>query len=135
MVDAATRCPSRRSSPWMRTTPQVLFSVARRTMSETSSQGIGGRPRGLGWVHLRATSRLCQRSSVPGVTKRHPRTDVGSIRANAANTARSGQPSRGFVFARRSTAISWRRASNSASFADDERANRASQNNTTAKQR
>ena len=36
MVEAATRCPSRRSSPWMRTTPHRGFSRARRRMSAIS---------------------------------------------------------------------------------------------------
>ena len=31
MVEAATRCPSRRSSPWILTTPHRVFSRARRT--------------------------------------------------------------------------------------------------------
>ena len=135
IVEAATRCPSRRSSPWIRTTPHVLFSVASRTISATRSSAIVGRPGDLGWVHLRATSRWCQRSSVPGVTRRDARTVLGSIRVNADSIARSVQPRRGFGFARRSTAISWRRASNSASFADDDRPNRASQDKTTPKQR
>jgi hypothetical protein len=37
------RFPSRRSSPWMRTAPQVRFSVARRTINAVSSSLIGGR--------------------------------------------------------------------------------------------
>lgn len=32
MVPAPVRCPGRRSSPWIRTTPQVRLSVARRTI-------------------------------------------------------------------------------------------------------
>ena len=39
MVEAATRCPSRRSSPWILTTPHRVFSRARRTISATSSSG------------------------------------------------------------------------------------------------
>jgi hypothetical protein len=48
MVEAVMRCPSLRSSPWRRTTPQVRFSVARRRMSATISSLIGGRPGGFG---------------------------------------------------------------------------------------
>ena len=48
IVAAAVRCPSRRSSLWMRTTPQVRFSVARRTIKVVSSSLIGGRPGGRG---------------------------------------------------------------------------------------
>ncbi len=41
---APTRMPSLRSSPWMRTQPQLRFSRPRRTISSTSSALIGGRP-------------------------------------------------------------------------------------------
>jgi hypothetical protein len=74
MVEAATRYPSRRSSPWTRTTPQRRFSRASRKISAMSSSAIGGRPGGLGWRHLAAAIRRCQRSSVPGVTIRHARS-------------------------------------------------------------
>ena len=78
-VEAATRCPSRRSSPWILTTPHRVFSRARRRISATSSSGIGGRPGGLGWRHFAATRRRCQRSSVPGVTIRRARSPFGMI--------------------------------------------------------
>ncbi|WP_370935181.1 hypothetical protein [Amycolatopsis sp. cg13] len=64
MVEAAMRCPSRRSSPWMRTTPQVRFSIARRTISVVISSLIGGRPGGFGWRHCLDTSRRCHHSNV-----------------------------------------------------------------------
>jgi hypothetical protein len=135
MVHAATRCPSLRNSPWMRTTPQVRFSPASRRTRVTTSSLIGGRPVVLGWVHFLATSRLCQRSRVPGVTIRRPRSAVGSSLDSAASTARSGQRKHGFRFPRRNTATSWRNASNSASFDADERASSASQDKTTANRR
>ena len=77
MVEAATRRPSRRSSPWILTTPHRVFSRARRRISATSSSGTGGRPGGLGWRHFAATRRRCQRSSVPGVTIRAARSAFG----------------------------------------------------------
>ena len=130
MVEAATRWPRRRSSPWMRTTPQVRFSLARRTIRATSSSPIGGRPGGFGCRHRAAISLRCQRNNVPGVTIRWARSAFGSIRASAARTARSGQDRRGLGLFRRSTATSCRNASISASFDADDRANRASQDST-----
>ena len=91
MVEAATRYPSRRSSPWILTTAQRRFSRASRTINATRSSGIGGRPGGLGWRHFAAAMRRCQRSNVPGVTIRHVRSAFGKTRASAASTARSVQ--------------------------------------------
>jgi hypothetical protein len=51
--------------PWILTTPHRVFSRARRRIRATSSSGTGGRPGGLGWRHLAATSRRCQRLSAP----------------------------------------------------------------------
>ncbi|HLX50094.1 MAG TPA: hypothetical protein VKS82_17340, partial [Streptosporangiaceae bacterium] len=96
MVEAATLCPSRRSSPWMRTTPHHRFSRASRRINATSSSGTGGRPGDLGWRHFAAAIRRCQRSSVPGVTIRHARSAFGRTRASAASTARSLQDRCGF---------------------------------------
>ena len=135
MVEAATRCPSRRSSPWILTTPHRVFSRARRTISATSSSGTGGRPGGLGWRHLAATRRRCQRSSVPGVTIRRARSAFGMILVSAASTARSVQDMRGLGFARRSTATSCRSASISTSLCDEDRASSASQDNTVTSTR
>ena len=135
MVEAATRCPSRRSSPWILTTPHRVFSRARRTISATSSSGTGGRPGGLGWRHFAATRRRCQRSSVPGVTIRRARSPFGMILASAASTARSVQDMRGLGFARRSTATSCRSASISTSLADEDRASSASQDSTVTSSR
>ncbi|WP_168211149.1 hypothetical protein [Actinosynnema sp. ALI-1.44] len=58
------------------------------------------------------------------------RRALGCIRACPARTARSGQDKRGLGLFRRRTATSWRKASISASFDADDRANRASQDNT-----
>jgi hypothetical protein len=81
-------------------------SVARRRISLTKSSGIGGRPGGLGWRHLEAISRRCQRSSVAGVTMPWARSALGMSLARAASMARSVQVSRGLGVARRSTATS-----------------------------
>ncbi len=43
-------------------------------------------------VQRQRASRLCQRSSAPGVTRRPIRTGLGSSRAKAASTARSASP-------------------------------------------
>lgn len=51
------RWPRRRSSPWIRTAPQVEFSVARRRINLTASSGVGGRPGGLGTRGAHRTSR------------------------------------------------------------------------------
>jgi hypothetical protein len=88
-----------------------------------------------GWVHFLVTMRRCQRSSVPGVTIRCRRKPFGSIRDNAASTARSVHSSRGFGFTRRSTATSWRRTSISAFFDADDRASSASQDSTATANR
>ena len=136
MAEAATRCPSRRSSQWILTTPHRVFSRARRKISATSSPGRGGRPGGLGWRHFAATRRRCQRSSVPGVTIRRAHSPFGMILVSAASTARSVRDMRGLGFVRRSTATSCRSASISASLADDEdRASNASQDTTVTSSR
>ena len=90
----------------IRTTPQVEFSAASRRTNFTMSSGVGGRPGGLGWRHVVATSRRCQRSSVAGVTIRWARRALGTSLARAASTALSIQCSRGLGLDRRSTATS-----------------------------
>jgi hypothetical protein len=97
------------------------------TINWTSSSLIGGRPGDLGWRHLFATRRRCQRSSVPGVTIRWPRSALGRSSDSAANTARSVQASLGFGFVRRSTATSCRNTSISVFFDACDRAKSASQ--------
>jgi hypothetical protein len=135
MVEAATRCPSRRSSPWILTTPHRVFSRARRRISATSSSGTGGRPGGLGWRHFAATRRRCQRSSAPGVTMRRARSALGMFLVSAARTARPVQDIRGLGVVRRSTATSCRSASISTSLADEDRASSASQDSTVTSSR
>jgi hypothetical protein len=76
-------------------------------------------------VQCQRTSRLCQRSRVPGLTSRAARCGPGSSRAKAASTARSAQSSLGLGCCRRSTASSWRSTSSSASFDAGERASNA----------
>jgi len=44
IVDVLTRWPSLSSSPWIRWYPQLLFSVASRSMSVAISVLTGGRP-------------------------------------------------------------------------------------------
>jgi len=64
-------------------------------------------------------------SRVSGLTSRLILKGLGSSRARAASTARSAQSSYGFGCCRRSTAISWRSSSSSASFEAEECANSA----------
>ena len=135
MVEAATRYPSRRSSPWTRTTPQQRFSRASRKISATSSSVIGGRPGGLGWRHFATAMRRCQRSSVPGVTIRRARSAFGSTRASAASTARSLQDRCGLAVVRRSTATSCRSTSISASLDEEDRVSSASHDTTVTSSR
>lgn len=89
IVPAPIRCLRRRSSPWMRTTPQVRLSLARRTISSARSLSSGGRPGARGWAHFRVTIRRCQRCSVPEATIRCKRNSLGSSRDSAASTDRS----------------------------------------------
>jgi len=135
MVEAATRRLSRRSSPWILTTPHRVFSRARRKISATSSPGTGGRPGGLGWRQFAATRRRCQRSSVPGVTIRRVRSPFGMILVSAASTARSVQDMCGPGSARRSTVTSCLSASISTSLDDEDRATSASQDSTVTSSR
>ncbi len=134
IVEAATQWPSRRSSPWICTTPHQRFSLARRSTSAMTSSEIRGRPDGLGWHRFAATSRRCQRSSVPGVTIRCPRSALGRTRASAASTARSGQVIFGFGFPRRRIATSCRSASISASLNAEERASSTSHDSSVVQQ-
>jgi hypothetical protein len=93
LIDVAdTQIPSFRSSPWMRTHPQIRFSRPRPTMSPTSSSLIGGRPGPRRFRHRRhlclAASR-CHRSSVSGVTRKERHRSRGSSRLSPARIARS----------------------------------------------
>ena len=112
------------SSPTMRRYPQSGFSRARRSTSVRSDGLSGGRP-GLRceYVHRRATSWRCQRSSVSGFTGKLAQATRGSERLSAANSARSARVSLGRRLWRRRIANSWRSNRISSSF---ERRGRAS---------
>jgi hypothetical protein len=60
IVEAPIRWPSLSSSPWIRWYPQLLFSVARRSMSAAVSALTGGRPRA-----VRVGLLLCDQAAVP----------------------------------------------------------------------
>jgi hypothetical protein len=86
--------PGRRSSPWMRTTPLVRFSPARRTIRSASSSPVGGRLGGFGCRHRAAISLRCQRNNVPGVTIRWrvaPSEASGQARPGPRDPARTGE--------------------------------------------
>ena len=57
MVDALTRWPGFSSSPWILLYPQLVFSVASRSISAAISALAGGLPNRGGQVHLRVTRR------------------------------------------------------------------------------
>ncbi len=86
-----------------------------------------------GYVRFRAVSRLCQRSSVSGVTSRRRRKPVGSRCMSAASSARSVRSSRGLGFARRSIATSCRRIKISAFSGARDRVSTASHPGTRVK--
>jgi hypothetical protein len=99
------------------------------------SSPSGGRPGERGWVHFFVTMRLCQRSSVAGVTIRCSRRLFGSIRGNAASTARSVHSSFGFGVVRRNTATSCRSTRISAFSAACDLVNNASHDSTATANR
>ena len=102
---AETGTPSRSNSPLMRWSPQRGFCVASRTIGCCTSGFSGGRPVWrCGSVQLPAIRRRCQRSNVPGVTKKHDQRDLGSTRLTAAGSARSAGSSLGRGVCRRRTA-------------------------------
>lgn len=105
IVVAATRIPSFRSSPSIRTQPQRGFSRARRRMSARSSASIGGRPgRPVFWyVHFLRTSSRCHRRSVAGVTRKATHRSRGIARLAAASRTRSMVRSLSGPAVRRST--------------------------------
>ena len=94
MVEAAARWPSRRSSPWIRTTPHRRFSLARRRISAMTSSESDGRPGGFGWRQFAATILLCERRSVPGVTILCSRSAFGSTNADHRTSHRLSAPTR-----------------------------------------
>src|SRR5450830_1388660 len=86
IVVAATRMPSLRSSPSIRTHPHRGFSRARRRMSSRIAASIGGRPGRpvLRSVHFLLPSSRCQRGRVAGVTRKATQRSRGMTRLAAA---------------------------------------------------
>jgi hypothetical protein len=97
MVEAPTRCPRRRSSPWTRVYPQLGLPPASRRISVCSSSRIGGRPGfAAGCRHFRWMRRRCHARSVAGVTSRWRRRTATSWRSTSISIsiARLERPSR-----------------------------------------
>src|SRR6266536_4854503 len=93
---AATRTPRPLSSPTIRLYPQCGFSLASRRISVWSERSSGGRPGGrCEYVHRRAMSWRCQRSSVSGLNRKTVQAGRGSERLSAVNSARSAGASFG----------------------------------------
>ena len=87
--------------------PRVSPCGCRRPEARSTprdSSPIGRRPGALGPRHPWAARRLCQRSTVPAVTRRSALNGVGSSLISVANIDRSAQSSRGFGFIHRRTA-------------------------------
>jgi hypothetical protein len=106
----------------------VIEPVSRLLRSANATLPAGLRSAGLTRVApLVPMRRRCQASSVPGVTRRCPRSPAGSSRASAARMARSAQSGLGRATWRRRTATLWRRARISASLAAWPRLSRYSQ--------
>jgi len=105
---------------------QAGFSVASRPTRTRTAALTGRRPVRFGYVHFQATSRLCHRRTVPGVTSRCARRVLGRCPISAARTARSAQSIRGPGWVRRSTATSWRRMRISASLDAEDRPSKMS---------
>jgi hypothetical protein len=105
------------SSPTIRLYPQCGFSRASRRISSRSERSSGRRP-GLRceYVHRRARSWRCQRSSVSGLNENADQAVCGSERLSDASSARSARVSFGREACRRRIASSWRRTRISKSF-------------------
>src|SRR6266540_4079863 len=89
---ADTGMPRPLSSPTIRLYPQCGFSRASRRISSRSERSSGGRPGGrCEYVHRRAMSWRCQRSSVSGLKEKPAQTVRGSERLSAASSARSAR--------------------------------------------
>jgi hypothetical protein len=107
-VDGATAIPSFTSSPWIRRWPHSGFSRARRSTSRLILGVVGGRPglRRLLVSYFLAVSPRCQAMSVEGVTgNTSTQRRRETIRASAANQARSAWSYRTRPACRRSTAF------------------------------
>jgi hypothetical protein len=85
---AETGMPRPLSSPTIRLYPQCGFSSARRRISSRSERPSGGRP-GVRceYVHRRAMSWRCQRSSVSGLIGKTAQAGRASERLNDASRA------------------------------------------------
>src|SRR6266511_1907314 len=114
---AETAIPRPLSSPTIRLYPQCGFSRARRRISSRSERSSGGRPcLRCEYVHRRAISWRCQRSSVSGLNENADQGVCGSKRLSDASSARSARVSFGREACRRRIASSWRRTRISKSF-------------------
>src|SRR6266536_5781760 len=86
---AETGMPRLLSSPTIRLYPQCGFSLARRRISSRSEHSSGGRPSfRCAYVHRRAISWRCQRSSVSGLNVKTVQAGRGSERGSAIPTVR-----------------------------------------------
>jgi hypothetical protein len=114
---AETPMPRPLSSPTIRLYPQCGFSLARRRISSRSERASGGRP-GVRceYVHRRAMSCRCQRSSVSGLIGKTAHAGRANERLSTVNSVRSARVSFGREVCRRRIAISCRRTRISSSF-------------------
>jgi hypothetical protein len=114
---AETKMPRPLSSPTIRLYPQCGFSSVRRRISSRSERSSGGRP-GVRcqYVHRRAISWRCQRSSVSGLIGKTVQAGWASERLSDASSARSARVSFGREVWRRRIASSCRRTRISSSF-------------------
>src|SRR5436309_1915914 len=87
---AETEIPRPLSSPTIRLYPQCGFCLARHRISSRSERSSRGRP-GLRceYVHRRAISCRCQRSSVSGLKEKTVQAGRGNERLSDASSARS----------------------------------------------
>ena len=114
---AETGMPRPLSSPTIRLYPQGGFSLERRRIGSRSERPSCGRPGLRCWyVHRRAISCRCQRSSVSGLKEKTVQAGRGNERLSDASSARSARVNCGRVDCRRRITSSWRRTRISTSF-------------------
>jgi hypothetical protein len=114
---AETVTPRPLSSPTIRLYPQCGFSSARRRINSRSERSSGGRPGGrCEYVHRRAISWRCQRSSVSGLIGKTAQAGRANERLSTANSVRSARVSFGRDVRRRRIACSCRSTKISSSF-------------------
>ena len=95
-------------------------------MRASTAASTEGRPvRACGYVHLRRTRRRCQPSRVSGLTPNTGHLDLGSLRLNAARSARSAGRNRGRATCRRRIRSSWRRTRISSAWPPSDRLSKA----------